>query len=110
MPVRRLILIFEFLTSFSSVQIRTQYGHMLTTLYVLSPRVNYLFLKPIPVFFKCVRFAVHISQICFHMQHVPAMIPPTFTMTGETTDQTTLILTSGQKHAALPKTNSLLSS
>lgn len=91
MPVRRLILIFEFLTSFSSVQIRTQYGHMLTTLYVLSSRVNYLFLQPIPVFFKCVRFAVHISQICFHMQHVPAMIPPTFTMTGETTDQTTLI-------------------
>lgn len=46
MPVRRMTLNFEYLTLFSSVQIRTHYGHMLTTLtklYVLSLHVNSFF-------------------------------------------------------------------
>lgn len=92
MPVRRLTLIFEYLTFFSRVQIHTQYGLMLTTLkkfYVLG------FLQPIPVFFKCVRSAVHISLTYFHMQHAPAMVSPTYTLTNGTPFQTTLISTSG---------------
>lgn len=80
MPVLRMTLNFEYLTLFSSVQICTHNGHMLTALtklYVLNLHVNSFFLLPISMFSKCVCSVVYISQICFYIQHVPAMVSPT---------------------------------
>lgn len=103
MPLRQLTKIFEYLTSLSSVQIRLQYGLQYddtNEILRLKFTCKLLVLQPIPVFFKCVHSAVHISQICFHVKHVPAMVCPTYTMTGGTAFPTTLISTPGQSYAA----------
>lgn len=68
MPGRWLTPIFENLTPFSNVQTRTQNGHIQTIpmkFCAVSLHVNYLSLRPIHMFFKCVRSAVHIHKSIF---------------------------------------------